>query len=425
MMIAYLDCFSGISGDMLLGALLDAGLDAATLRKGLAALDLPGWSLDARRVTEHGISGTRVTVSVAAEEDRGAEVPAHEARVESPSVPAHAEHRAYRDIVALIERSRLSARVQEQTLAAFGRLAAAEAQVHGTTPDAVTFHEVGAVDSIVDIAGAYIAFEALGVTQIYCSPLPLTTGRVKSAHGALPVPAPAVLALLAGTGAEWVPVEAARGARAEARGELVTPTGALFAAQASFAQPTMTVARVGYGFGTRALPWANCLRVLLGEAPGGAVVGFERDEVTVIECNIDDMTGEALGWLMRRLLEAGALDVSYTPIQMKKDRPAVRLSVIATMEQADALAALVLRESATLGVRMARMPRLKAARDIETIDTPLGPCAVKLKREGERVLAVSPEYEDCAALASRAGLALEVVLARVTAAARRHFGLEP
>lgn len=402
-MIAYLDCFSGISGDMLLGALVDAGLDADALREGLAAIDLPGWSLDAQRVTEHGVSGTRVTVTVAAE--------------------AQTEHRTYRDIEALIERSRLAPRVREQTLGAFGRLAAAEARVHGTEPDEVTFHEVGAVDSIVDIVGAYIAFEALGVTDLYCSALPLTTGRVKSAHGALPVPAPAVLALLAGTGAEWAPVEGARGA--EARGELVTPTGALFAAQASFAQPSMTVARVGYGFGARARPWANCLRVLLGEAPGAAVAGFERDEVTVIEANIDDMTGVALGWLMRRLLEAGALDVSFTPIQMKKDRPAVRLSAIATMEQADALAALVLRESATLGVRMARMPRLKARRDIETIDTPLGPCAVKLKREGERVLAVSPEYEDCAALAARAGLPLEVVLARVTAAARRHFGLEP
>ena len=398
-MILYLDCFSGISGDMLLGAVLDAGLDADALRAGLAALDLPGWSLNARRVTDHGIGGTRVTVAVADE--------------------AQHEHRTYRDIAALIERSRLSAAVRAQSLAAFGRLAEAEAQVHGTTPDEVTFHEVGAVDSIVDIIGAYVAFEALGVTQLFCSPLPLTSGRVKSAHGALPVPAPAVLALLAGSGAEWVPLETA------VRGELVTPTGALFAGQATFAQPTMTVARVGYGFGMRALPWANCLRVLLGEAPGAVVAGFERDEVTVIETNIDTMTGEALGWLLRRLLDAGALDVSYAPIQMKKDRPAVRLTVIAAMEQADTLAALVLRESTTLGVRMSRMPRLKAPRDIETIDTPLGPCAVKLKREGERVLAVSPEYDDCTALAARAGLPLDVVLARVTAAARRHFGLEP
>ena len=401
-MILYLDCFSGISGDMLLGALLDAGLDAGTLRDGLAALDLPGWSLDVQRVTEHGLSGTRVTVAVAAE--------------------AQTAHRTYRDIAALLARSRLSATVREQTLAAFGRLAAAEAQVHATTPGEVTFHEVGAVDSIVDITGAYIGFEALGVTQLYCSPLPLTTGRVKSAHGPLPVPAPAVLALLSGTGAQWEPVEA-RGAGV--RGELVTPTGARFAAQAPFAQPSMSVARVGYGFGTHALPWANCLRVLLGEAPGATLAGFERDEVMVIESNVDNMTGEALGWLMRRLLEAGALDVSYAPIQMKKDRPAVRLTVIATMEQADALAALVLRDSTTLGVRMTRMPRLKARRDVETIDTPLGPCAVKIKREGERVLAVSPEYDDCAALAAHAGLPLDVVLARVTAAARRHFGLEP
>jgi uncharacterized protein (TIGR00299 family) protein len=396
-MIAYLDCFSGISGDMLLGALLDVGFDADALRDGLAALDLPGWSLDVRRVTDHGISGTRVTVTA----DAG----------------ARAEHRTYRDIAALIARSRLSATVREPALAAFGRLAAAEAQIHGTVPDAVTFHEVGAVDSIVDITGAYIGFAALGITQLYCSPLPLTSGRVKSAHGALPVPAPATLALLADSGVVWEPVET--------RGELVTPTGALFAAQATFATPRMSITRVGYGFGTRALPWANCLRLMLGEAPGAAVAGFERDEVTVIEANIDDMTGEALGWLMRRLLEAGALDVSFAPIQMKKDRPGVRLSVIATIEGADVLAALMLRESTTLGVRLSRMPRLKAQREIETIDTPLGPCAVKLKREGEHVLAVSPEYDDCAALAAHSGLPLDVVMARVTSAARRHFGLEP
>lgn len=401
-MIAYLDCFSGISGDMLLGALLDAGLDADTLRAGLAALDLQGWSLDVERITDRGISGTRVTVAVAAE--------------------ARHEHRTYRDIAALIEHAQLSAPVREQTRAAFQRLAAAEAKIHGTTPDEVTFHEVGAVDSIVDITGAYIAFEALGITRLSCSPLPLSSGRVKSAHGALPVPAPAVLALLEGTGAVWEPVEMVHGA--DVRGELVTPTGALFAAQATFSPPSMTVARVGYGFGSRALPWANCLRVLLGEEPGAAVSGFERDEVMVIETNIDDMTGEALGWLMRRLLDAGALDVSYTPIQMKKDRPAVHLTVIAALERADTLAALVLRESATLGVRLSRMPRLKARRDVETIDTPLGPCAVKLKREGARVLAVSPEYDDCAALAAHSGLPLDVVLARVTAAARRHFGLE-
>jgi hypothetical protein len=194
--------------------------------------------------------------------------------------------------------------------------------------------------------------------------------------------------------------------------------------------PTMTVTRIGYGFGSRTLPWANCLRLMLGEAaePVGAsggrpADGFQRDEVAVIEANVDDMTGEALGWLMERLLAAGALDVSYTPLVMKKQRPGVLLSVIARPADADTLAALVLRESATLGVRISRLPRLIAGRREQKIETPLGPCRVKLKLEGERILAASPEYDDCRALAERHSLPLPEVLARVTIAARGHFGL--
>lgn len=415
-MLAYLDCFSGISGDMLLGALLDAGVDADALRAGLASLDLPGWSLESERITSHGISGTRAMVRLAKD-------------VPHP-------HRRLADIESLLTASGLPDEVKARAIAVFSRLAKAEAKIHGTTPAEVTFHEVGAVDSIVDIIGASLGLHLLDVSALYCSPLPLTSGRVKSAHGALPVPSPATLELLRETGATWEPVPTT--------GELVTPTGAaILATLARFEQPTVHVARIGYGFGSRALPWANCLRFVLGAAPKGErqrhegrlqgmgrpqdapmeVGQFQRDEVVVIESNIDDMTGEALGWLMERLLAAGALDVSYAPLLMKKQRPGVLLSVIARPTENDALAALILRESTTLGVRMRVSARLVAGRREETIETPLGLCRVKLKLKGERVLAASPEYDDCRSLAEHHGLPVAEVMARVTAAARAHFGL--
>lgn len=409
-MIAYLDCFSGISGDMLLGALLDAGLSADALRTGLASLGLSGWSLESERITSHSISGNRAIVRLA------------------KAVPQ--PHRRLADIESLLAASSLPDEVKARASAVFERLAEAEARIHGTTPAEVTFHEVGAVDSIVDITGVCLGLHLLDISALYCSPLPLTSGRVRSAHGALPVPSPATLELLRDSGATWEPVPTT--------GELVTPTGAaVLATLARFEQPAMTITRIGYGFGSRALPWANCLRLVLGEAPREkrphdmerpqdaptGVGDFQHDEVVVIESNIDDMSGEALGWLIERLLAAGALDVSFAPLQMKKQRPGVLLSVIARLAEADALAALILRESTTLGVRMRRSTRLIAGRREETVETPLGPCRVKLKLEGERVLAASPEYEDCRALAERSGLPLSEVMARVTAAARARFGL--
>ena len=399
-MLLWLDCFSGVSGDMLLGALVDAGLDLDALRGGLAALPLSGYTLDAERVTDHGISGTRLHVRL--------------------DEQAPHEHRRLADITALLDTAQLPARAHERALAVFRRLAEAEATIHGVTADEVTFHEVGAVDSIVDIVGAALALDLLGIEEVYCSELPLTSGRVRSGHGALPVPAPATLELLRGSDAVWrsVPTE----------GELVTPTGAaLVATLARFERPTLRLRAVGYGFGTRTLPWANCLRVALGEAPAPqsrAEAGFERDEVVVIETNIDNMTGEALGWLMERLLAQGALDVSYAPLQMKKNRPATRLTVIARPEEASQLAARMVRESATLGVRMSRAERLKAGRAEQEIETPLGPVRVKLKTIGGVVIAIAPEYDDCRALAERLNLPVETVMARVTLAARVHFGLD-
>jgi uncharacterized protein (TIGR00299 family) protein len=396
-MLAYLDCFSGISGDMLLGALLHAGLDLDELRAGLATLPLSGYALTAERVTDHGLSGVRCVVQVDDPDPHG--------------------HRHLREIRAILAAGRLPERARERTLAIFARLAEAEGAIHGVAPEEVGFHEVGAVDSIVDIVGTALGFELLGIEEVYCSELPLTAGRVRSSHGPLPVPAPATLELLKDSGVVWK--------HAPGEGELVTPTGAaVIATLARFGRPDrMTIQRAGYGFGQKKLPWANCLRMLLGER--AHATDAERDEVVVLASNIDNMTGEALGWLMERLLSAGALDVSYSPIQMKKNRPGAQLIVLASPDDAERLSSLILRESATLGVRMARTERRKAGRREETIATPLGDARVKLKLLGERVIGATPEYEDCRALAERHHLPLEAVVERVAAAARSHYHLEP
>jgi uncharacterized protein (TIGR00299 family) protein len=392
---------------MLLGALLHAGAPLADLRAGLAGLPLAGYTLEAEEVSDHGIRGVRAHVRL----DDGVE---------------HA-HRRLADVAALIEAAGLPERARARSLAIFRRLAEAEGAVHGVAPEEVTFHEVGAVDSIVDTVGVALGLELLGIDDLYCSELPLTSGRVRSAHGPLPVPAPATLELLKGSDVVWRPVPA--------EGELVTPTGAaVVAALARFERPTLRPRATGYGFGTRSLPWANCTRLVVGEAPAAPMVdrtpagaaereGFTRDAVVVIESNIDNMTGEALGWLLERLMAEGALDVSYTPLQMKKNRPGALLTVIAAPADADRLAALILRESATLGVRLRPSERLIAGRRIEQIETPLGLARVKLKLAGERVVAATPEYDDLRALAERAALPLEAVAEQVTLAARRHFGL--
>jgi uncharacterized protein (TIGR00299 family) protein len=395
-MLAYLDCFSGISGDMLLGALLHAGLDLDELRAGLATLPLSGCALEAENVTDNGLSGVRCIVRVEEADPHG--------------------HRHLREIREILSAGRLPERARERALAIFTRLAEAEGAIHGVSPEEVGFHEVGAVDSIVDIVGTALGFELLEIEEVYCSDLPLTSGRVRSSHGPLPVPAPATLELLKDSGVVWKSVPG--------EGELVTPTGAaVIATLAQFGQPDrMTVQRVGYGFGQKKLPWANCLRLLLGAR--AQVTDAERDEIVVLASNIDNMTGEALGWLMDRLLGAGALDVSYTPLQMKKNRPGAQLTVLVTPDDAERLSSLILRESATLGVRMSRMERRKAARREEVIETPLGEARIKLKLLGGHIVAATPEYEDCHALADRHALPLAAVVDRVASAARIHFGLE-
>ncbi|HEV2238417.1 MAG TPA: nickel pincer cofactor biosynthesis protein LarC [Ktedonobacterales bacterium] len=394
--VAYFDCFSGISGDMLLGALLDAGASLERVRAGLATLPITGYELATRPAEAHGLRGTVARIRLADQ---------------------RADHRGLPAIEAIIGAGTLPERVRERAQRVFQRLAVAEAQVHGIPMAAVHFHEVGAVDAIVDIVGTALALEDLDVDELYCSELPLTSGRVHSAHGELPVPAPATVELLKGTAARWRPLASQH--------ELVTPTGAaVVAALARFERPALRITHVGHGFGERELPWANCLRVLLGETGESAgAAADEADVIAVLETNVDDMTGEELGWLMERLFAAGALDVTFAPIQMKKQRPATQVTVLASLGRATEFAALLLRESTTLGVRVSEARRHKARRRSERIATPLGEAAVKLKLDGERVVDVSAEYESARALAAGAGLPLRTVIAQVEHAARQQFGL--
>lgn len=382
--IAYLDCSSGISGDMFLGAMLDTGLSFDILQEALAALPLAGYQVTCEPFQDKGIRGSRFDVLLAEQEQ---------------------STRHLADIVTLLHASTLPVGVRETTLAIFQCLAEAEATVHGSSVEEVHFHEVGAIDAIVDITGAAIAIEALGITQLYASPLPLTSGHVQTAHGLLPIPAPATLEILRRVGAPWksCPVE----------GEMVTPTGAaILATLARFETPPMTIERVGYGFGKKHFPWPNCLRVCLGQALGMIDTTQEdadTDWVTVIESNIDNTSGEILGWLMERLLAAGALDVSYTPMQMKKNRPAVMVTVICRLEDGDMLAHLLLSETSTLGVRIQQVQRLKAQRTTERIETPVGAMTIKVKRLGARVISAAPEYEECQRVAQERNMPLEEV----------------
>ncbi len=390
----YLDTFSGISGDMCLGLLVDLGLDPAALEADLQALPVDGWRLVTRPEQRHGLGGTRVEVLV----------------------DARQPHRTWRDIDAMLSGSTLAAPVRERSRRIFRRIGEAEAKVHRVDLDQVHFHEVGAVDAIVDIVGTASGLHRLQIGEILCAPLPLSQGLVRGSHGALPLPAPATLELLRGA-----PVRDAGSDR-----ELVTPTGAAIAVEiACFGQlPAMTVERIGYGVGGWELAdRPNLLRGILGRST--AAEGLEQDQVTVIETHIDDSLPEVLGTLLERLIEAGALDAAFTPRQMKKNRPGVTLTVVAPPALADRLAKQVLRESSAIGVRLHDVRRLKLRREIRTIDTPLGPAAVKLIYDGDTLLRVAPEHAACVALTNSSGRPLAEVYRLVTAAAARACGLDP
>jgi uncharacterized protein (TIGR00299 family) protein len=372
MRICYLDAFSGISGDMLVGALADAG--AGALGDGLAALGM-GASYRFEKTLRGGIAATRFHVE-------GGE--------------GHG-HRHLSQILDLIGKAALPERVKQNATAVFQRLAEVEARVHQVPIERVHFHEVGAVDSISDIVGACLGFELLGVDEIRCSPLNLGSGTVETAHGVLPVPAPATAALVEGK-----PVYA-RGPAVE----LTTPTGAAIATTlaASFGPlPPMRISATGYGAGARDFPeHANLLRVLIGEASGSS----EATTVSVLEANIDDSSPEVLGYAMERLLDAGALDVTLSPIFMKKNRPGTLVRVIARPEDQERLAALLFAETTTLGLRIYPAERRVQARRTVEVQTPHGMVRVKVSEEGN----FAPEYEDCRRLALAAGVPLKQILA--------------
>ena len=384
---------------MFLAALLDAGMPLEHLQAQLALLKLP-------EPFEIGVSQTHKGALVASllEIKLAPHPQAHEHDHEGHehTVQAHVHHRHYSEIRELIDASSLSPAVKTSSQAIFRRLAEAEAQVHGVPVDEVHFHEVGAVDSIIDTVGAAIGLEYLGVERLYASALPLGSGQVNTQHGLLPVPAPATLRLLTAAHAPVVP--------SQAQVELVTPTGAaILAALATFQQPAMTLTGLGMGAGRRELPWPNVLRLLLGESEVASL------PMVVIETNIDDTSGQALGHVMGRLFSAGALDVFFTPIYMKKNRPATMLSVIARKSDEAALARLILEETTTFGMRVQPIYRYEAERAFRSVQTEYGEVPLKLKILDGKVVQAAPEYEVCARLANKHN----VPLAKVYAAAAR------
>ncbi|MFQ5933636.1 MAG: nickel pincer cofactor biosynthesis protein LarC [Dehalococcoidia bacterium] len=369
-MLAYFDIFAGISGDMILGALVDAGLSLEVLQETIAALDLPDEvRVTAEQVRKGFLAGIKVDV-VGRDE---------------------AHHRHLEDILALIHGSSLPPEVQERAAQVFQRLGEAEAKVHGIPLEEVHFHEVGALDAIVDIVGAVAGLHALSVTRIVASPVPLSHGYVNTAHGIIPIPAPATATLLTG-----VPV---RGLDLNA--ETVTPTGAALIttlAEDFGLLPPMTLQHVGYGAGTFDLSLPNMLRLFLGE-PASSSTGLQAQTLSLLSTNIDDMSGEWFGPLFDKLLEAGALDVWFTPIQMKKNRPAVMISVLVEPPAVPALRLILLRETTTLGVREETVTRWCMPREMRTVQTPWGEVRVKVARLPDGSEKVAPEFEDCRRLA--------------------------
>ncbi|CAA9576041.1 MAG: hypothetical protein AVDCRST_MAG19-3366 [uncultured Thermomicrobiales bacterium] len=372
MRIAFFDPFSGASGDMILGALLDAGLPLPALRAELGKLDLAGYDLRVESVERHGLRGTRAVVAVG---EDGAS-------------------RDWAAIRSLLQASALDAPVREAALAVFGRLAEAEAHVHGVDVEAVHFHEVGGVDAIVDIAGACIGLALLGVERVYSGPPRLGTGFVDSQHGLIPVPAPATAELLARAG---TPTAGPDPGAERVEAELLTPTGAaLLTTLAEFRRPDFAPSAVGYGFGSRQLPWPNALRVWIGAVADEATEG---DGDLLLETNLDDMNPQFYEPLLERLFAAGAHDAWLTPIAMKKGRPATLVSVLAAAARRGALEDVLIEHSTTLGVRASRVDRVKAARREETAVTRWGDVRVKLRGWNGRVIDAAPEYDDCLAVA--------------------------
>ena len=386
--IAYFDCFSGISGDMVLGALVDAGVELREIEAGLRGLGLENWSIAASKVQRGAISATQVKV---------------EAREEH-------HHRGLAVILQRIEQAHLAPRAAARAKKIFERLAAAEAKVHNMEVEKVHFHEVGAADSIVDVVGSAIGFDVLGIDEFACSRFDVGGGQVRTAHGVLPVPAPATAELLRGAPAYSSGIER----------ELVTPTGAAIATTLATHYeeiPPMTLRTIGYGAGSADLKEkANVLRLLIGDADSTDAAESKADgrwdsPVTVIETNVDDMSPQIYGYFAERALAAGALDVFSTPAQMKKNRPGQLVTLLSDPKNVARLMDLIFAETTTIGVRTYDVRRKTLQREFVPVETPLGSVRMKVSRMNGTILNVTPEYEDCLKIAAERGVPLKQVMA--------------
>jgi pyridinium-3,5-bisthiocarboxylic acid mononucleotide nickel chelatase len=384
MKLAYFDCFSGISGDMTLGALIDAGCPVEYLRSELQSLDVPGWTLSAEKVWKNGMAATYVKVQT---EDQQ-------------------KHRSLTTILQILQDSKIAPQVRERATAIFEKLGRAESYVHDAPLEKIHFHEVGAVDAIVDIVGACIGFDALGIAKFASSPLNVGGGTAKMAHGVLPVPAPATARLLQGKPTYSNGVQK----------ELVTPTGAAIVATVcdSFGpQPPMTVSAIGYGAGTIDLEHQpNVLRIMIGEAAETSVTapfGFD-EEISIIEANLDDMNPQIYGHFQERALNSGALDVYTTPVQMKKNRPGTLLTVLCKPDDTQKLMNLIFAETTTIGARTYRAQRRVLPRETVTVSTAFGDVRMKVASVNGHIRQATPEYEDCRKLAVEKNVPLQTVI---------------
>ena len=386
MKIAYFDCFAGASGDMILGALLDAGLELKQLKAELAKLHLTHYDLQAENVVKKGVGGCRALVSV-------------------DEAHHHHHHRHLADIEGLINQSDLDHSIQQKSIEIFARLAEAEAKVHQTTIEQIHFHEVGAMDAIVDITGAVAGIAILGIQKIFCSPLHLGSGMVECAHGTLPVPAPATAELVKDRPVYSTGV----------KGELLTPTGAaiLTTLASDFGpMPAMSVEKIGYGAGTSDPSIPNLLRVMIGKAAEG-VGDCEMEQVAVIETNIDDMNPQIYDYIIQKVLIMGALEIFLAPVQMKKNRLGTLVTIICSPEAVEIFAKFLLQETTTIGLRWRMENRIKARRTIKKINTKYGVINFKVAKFGDEIINITPEYEDCKREALEKGVPLKNVIEEV------------
>lgn len=412
----HLDCFSGLAGDMFLGACLDLGMPLSVVEAAVAAMGLPGVTVEARRAHRGGLAGTRFRVLLEGEpvegpdpeervgehaHEHGHAHPEHHDQDAPPSHDGHShDHRETRnlhEIQAMIEGSSLDPAVRETACNLFVRLGEAEARAHGVPIDRVHFHEVGALDSIVDLVGAAAAYHHLAPERLTASRVNVGGGTVQTAHGRLPVPAPATAWLMRG-----LPIYGGGGGSTGGRpvGELLTPTGAVILAELvdDFGDlPPLSLDAIGYGLGKKHVPGQpNAVRLVRGQALDD---GASAETVVVIEAEVDDLPGEGFGYLMERLLDEGALDVYFTPVQMKKNRPGTLVTVLGRPPQREELAGVLMAESGSLGCRFVEMGRIEAERAVDEVETEYGQVRVKRATWAGRSLGAAPEYEDCRRLA--------------------------